>query len=167
MSKELSSAQRTYLRNLEASALGAGSLTITKPRNLPRLLSASRSEFIISGGSFDGFYMKGIETLFGNIAKEVYDSRFSWSEYNVSQWLKFVGIEVGIEGGACMVSLEDNGDLPKSAPNTTFKGLGLGTPLGMSPYELFPISSDFDASLNAAVASFDYTPFRNRRVDFQ
>jgi hypothetical protein len=74
-------------------------------------------------------------------------------------------MKIGFEGGACMFSLEENGEPPDSAPSITFKGLGLGTPLGMFPYEIFPASSDFDARFDAALSSFDLSPFRNRRID--
>jgi hypothetical protein len=165
MANQLSNEDKVRLQQLESSALAEGSLKITKPDNLAQLLTAARSEFIRSKGSFDGFYMKGVQSLFGHIAPIVYGSIFIWSEYNERQWLKFVDVKVGYEGGACMFSLEGDGNLPESA-NAEFKGLGLGTPLGMYPYEFFTVTSTFGPQLSGALGSFDYSPFRNRVVEW-
>jgi|ERR1035438_434159 hypothetical protein len=166
MSKQLSKEDFAYLKQLEPSAMSEISLKITKPGNPVQLLSAARSEFIRSHGNVDGFYMNGVRTLFEHIARNVYNSGFTWSPYNLGQWIKFLGLTVGYEGGACMLSLEREGELPQSSKNSDFKGLGLGTPLGIYPYELFTVTSDFGPQLRAALGSFDYSPFRDRKIDW-
>jgi hypothetical protein len=57
-----------------------------------------------------------------------------------------------------MFSLEDSGELPDPIDNTRFKGLGVGKPLGMFPYELFPVIGDYDALIKTTIANFTYTP---------
>lgn len=49
--------------------------------------------------------MLAVSMLFDAIAREVYDTRFQWSDYNRAQWDKFVNLEIGGDGGSCAFSL--------------------------------------------------------------
>jgi len=111
------------------------------PKHTTVLLSAARSEYLTTQ-SYDGRLMTMVSEFFSCIASELYGTTFVWSEYNKEQWTRFVNLCVGIEGGACVFSMENSGILPElPSLKSDFKGLLLGTPAGMFPYSIEPIGN--------------------------
>lgn len=109
-------------------------MELENPSNIPpkttaELLSAGRREFI-NRNSYDGHHMIAIASLFDAIAKELHGTRFQWSDYNRSQWDKFVSLSNSY-GGSCAFSLEPRGDYDDSYE--PFKGLLVGGPVGLYP----------------------------------
>jgi len=118
---------------LDDTFINYDSLLQIVPKNIPSLLSVARSEFHKTE-NYSGNFMKEVTDLLSFIAKELYDTNFSWSEYNKGQWCKFVASGASSpEGGACMFSCENGGGYD---PLNNFKRLFLGLPTGVYPYAL-------------------------------
>lgn len=144
------------LDELKRTAMTQWVLPNLKPANAAQLLSAARSEFIVSSGSLHGRFMRGFARLMDSVAQSAYGTRFLWSEYNRGQWFKFVVNEIGVESGACMFSAEPGGTYPEQTDNG-FKGIGVGKPLGIYPLELWCILAGNTPNATSAVAKFDYS----------
>lgn len=98
--------------------------------------------------------MREVASLFNYIAKQVFASKFVWSDYNRGEWQKFVDLRSsGLEGGACMFSFEDHAEFRDEGP-ASFQGLGVGVPTGMFPYSLWLNHKDDPPALLSAVASY-------------
>lgn len=118
----------------EDTILGSGALVVSTG-SLASLLSAARSEYLISGDT-TGRIMATVTKLFEEIGDKAYGSRFVWSEYNLKQWKHFVASNAAsAEGGSCVFSCEEDGDYREQIHNT-FKALFLGVPTGMHPYSI-------------------------------
>lgn len=122
----------------EDTILGSYSLAGISPESpgsLASLLSAARSEYLVSGDT-EGRFMTATTKLFNDIAAKAYGGCFVWSKYNLAEWKKFVASGAASdEGGSCVFSCETDGDY-SSAIHNTFKGLFLGVPTGMYPYSI-------------------------------
>jgi hypothetical protein len=105
------------------------------PKTTAELLSAGRREFI-NRESYDGPHMIAIASLFDAIAQALHGTRFQWSDYNRSEWDKFVSLS-NSNGGACAFSLEPRGDY--DVLYEPFKGLFVGGPVGLYPYYVGPL----------------------------
>lgn len=103
----------------------------TNPTNIPQLLSTARCGFLRSG--HDAPEMKELSALFGSIAKHAYMSHFLWSDYNKTEWEKFVTLD-NSRKGACAFSAETDGECPQD------KGFGVGGPTGPQPYHVWDLT---------------------------
>lgn len=124
--------------DFSATILGKTSLEVLandRNHSLASLLSAARSEYLNTRG-IAGYFMTKLTGLFGEIADQAYGGRFVWSDYNMSQWKKFVACgAASSEGGSCVFSCEEDGGYSDKI-HATFKGLFVGVPTGMYPYSI-------------------------------
>jgi hypothetical protein len=133
-----------------------------KVETTAQLLSAARREFLNRKNSYAGPQMTALTRLFYEIARETHGTQFQWSEYNRGQWLYFVSLGFGNEGGACAFSMEPDGNCPTPELSKT-QGFFLGTPLGYYPYALAPLgappegSPSYKEALLRAVTRAGYT----------
>jgi hypothetical protein len=123
----------TLFMSFEDTFIHYDSILPIVPKNVPTLLSVARSEFHKTQ-NYSGTFMKEVTDLFSFIAKELYSTTFSWSDYNSLQWLKFVSSRASSEeGGACMFSCENGGQYSSS---NNFKKLFVGLPTGIHAYAI-------------------------------
>jgi hypothetical protein len=123
------------------------------PKTTAELLSAARREFI-NRNSYDGPHMIAMASLFDAIAQSLHGTRFQWSDYNRSQWNKFVTLDNSY-GGACAFSVEPRGDYDDSYE--PFKGLFVGGPVGLYPYHVGPlVKAEYDEAVDKAISKAGY-----------
>jgi hypothetical protein len=126
---------------------------ISSPQTTAELLSAGRREFI-NRKNYMGLQMTAITSLFVAIARGLHGTGFQWSEYNRSQWEKFVSLS-NEYGGSFAFSLEPDGEYrDEPAP---FKGLYVGGPVGLHPYHISAlVKKEYEGPIDEIISKCGY-----------
>ncbi len=131
------------------------------PPTLSALLSYARSEYL-NTQKIDGLFMTKLTEFFTRVARSIFESSFSWSEYNLGQWQQFCDTRSNSSnGGICTFLMGPTADYGGEHSRNSL-GVGVGVPTGTRPYKVWsfnPVHGDhFNKSLPSLLRELALQP---------